>query len=208
MVADYSFRYARVVERHLFVRGGPDATIQFGLRRLLALGYDWCGLIENDIVFLPGWFSALKQVIEQAAAEGVAAGAVSIRSYEDRGLELRGGYSINWATGAGMVVFHREAARQIVEQYDELEYTLQQMDAFYQSHLGVSLERTIFYRNSSDKHRVFTMDWGFAPLLYRHGWATVSSVPSLAYDLEFDVREWHGTRYLLSRDSGRGVRLG
>src|SRR5215831_15945439 len=52
----------RLVEVHLDVKGGPDAAIRYGLRRLLALGYDYCGLIENDLEFVPGWFSRLMEL--------------------------------------------------------------------------------------------------------------------------------------------------
>ena len=41
------------------VIGGPDAAIQFSLKRLLALGYDFVGLIENDIQLKPGWLPAM-----------------------------------------------------------------------------------------------------------------------------------------------------
>lgn len=42
------------VEVHREVRGGPDRAIRFGLARLLELGYEYCRLLENDIVLRPG----------------------------------------------------------------------------------------------------------------------------------------------------------
>src|SRR3954469_20205612 len=35
------------------VAGGPDVAIFSALTRMLALGYDYCGLIENDIALTP-----------------------------------------------------------------------------------------------------------------------------------------------------------
>ena len=206
LVQQYRFRHTRVVESHLFVRGGPDRAIQFGLKRLLALGYDWCGLIENDIVFLPGWFSALKGVIDRATQAGIAVGAASIRAYVNRVAEFRDGYSIDWATGAGMVVFHREAAQLIVDHYDELEYSLGAMRDFYRSTLGISLDQLEYYRRDLPLDRPFTMDWGYAPFLYQHHLTTIGSVPSCAYDLEYEVRRHLSTRYAQPADSGAGIR--
>src|SRR5436305_542037 len=59
------------VEVHREVRGGPDRAIRFGLARLLDLGYDFCGLIENDIVLRRGWFSAMDRAKANAEREGL-----------------------------------------------------------------------------------------------------------------------------------------
>jgi hypothetical protein len=48
------FKTTPLVEIHHDVTGGPDAAIQYSLQRLLALGYDYVGLIENDIALEPG----------------------------------------------------------------------------------------------------------------------------------------------------------
>ena len=48
----FTLKHARLVETNYGIKGGPDAAIRFGLRRLLkGLGYDYIGLLENDILF-------------------------------------------------------------------------------------------------------------------------------------------------------------
>lgn len=207
LVHEYPFRFTRKVESHLFVRGGPDRAIVFGLQRLLALGYDWCGLIENDLVFLPGWLTALKQTIDRAGEDGLAVGAASVLAYEGRMAEFRPGYSLGWSVGAAMVVFHREAARLIVDNYAALELTVGGMREFYRNLLGISLHPAQVYRAANiDPDRRLTVDWGYAPFLYQQGFVTVATVPARAYDLEFDVRRHLGDRYVISADAGAGLR--
>src|SRR5678816_4559553 len=72
-----TLRKTRLVEVHLDVTGGPDAAIKYGLHRLLALGYDYCGLIENDIEFVPGWFSRLMELFQLAETNDLQVGAAS-----------------------------------------------------------------------------------------------------------------------------------
>jgi hypothetical protein len=185
----YPFRHIRLREAHPDVRGGPDAAIQFGLRRLLNLGYDYCGLIENDLLFEPGWFEKLLQLFELGAEDGLVVGAASVRNYESRILEYRPGYSLNWNTGAGMVLFSRPAAELILAEYDSLfrvhSWTLQR---FYAELCRVDLrDRWELWEGTLG--RPLGADWGYNLLLYRAGMVAVGSIPSLVSDLEFDLAE-------------------
>ena len=104
-----NLRNTRLVELHLDVKGGPDVAIRFGLRRLLALGYDYCGLIENDIEFVPGWFSRLMQLFKLGEIDGLQVGAATTRTFLSRTLTIQSQYARLWNIGAGVVLFTRES---------------------------------------------------------------------------------------------------
>jgi hypothetical protein len=186
---NFHFRSARLVEVNYDVRGGPDRRICFGLERLLTLGYEYVGLIENDIVMQPGWFHRLMNLFELAAADGIVCGAATVRSYEGRVIEHRGGYSINWGTGAGMILFSRLAAQVILRQYANLRMSVRAMNAFYSKLFRIKLKmwcQDHAGRTAKDDDWM-TFDWGYTPMLYTHGFASVGSIPSLARDLEFPL---------------------
>src|SRR5882757_6562575 len=135
----FAFRNARLVEVNYGVKGGADAAICYGLRRLLALGYDFVGLVENDVVLAQGWLGAIRDAFETAAEDGIAVGAFSALGYQSRVLEYRKNYSIDWARGAALVLFSREAAQLLLENYSRLEMTSQQIRGFYAEQFGVVL---------------------------------------------------------------------
>jgi hypothetical protein len=64
---NYKFQNAKLVEINYGVTGGAECAVYFGLWRLLELGYDYVGLIENDILFRPGWFRSLMKLFSFAA---------------------------------------------------------------------------------------------------------------------------------------------
>jgi hypothetical protein len=188
----YQPKNTRVVEAHTDVRGGPDRAIQFGLRRLLALGYEYCGLIENDMIFEPGWFQKLMELFRLAAQDGLVCGAATVRSYESRVIEYRDGYNVCWNVGAGMVLFSRPAAQLILDQYPTLRVTARSVRRFYADFFGIDLGREWdLWLGRWD--RKLGMDWGYSPLLFAHGFSSVGSIPSRVEDLAFDVRRFLGT---------------
>ena len=178
-------RNARLVEVNYDVRGGADRCICFGLERLLRRGYDYVGLIENDVVMQPGWFGRLMALFDLAASDGVACGAATIRSYEGRVIEHRAGYSLNWGTGAGMILFARPAAEIILRDYSRLRMSIPAISSFYSRLFQLSLN--LIVRNQAGQvvqgGGWLTLDWGYTPMLYLHGYASVGSIPSLAHDL-------------------------
>src|SRR6185437_2745811 len=135
----FAFRNARLVEVNYKVKGGADAAICYGLRRLLKLGYDFVGLVENDLLLSPGWFGAMRSAFDAATKEGVAVGAVSALGYQSRVLEYRKEYSIDWARGAALVLLTREAAELLLENYSRLEMTSEQIRGFYAENFGIAL---------------------------------------------------------------------
>jgi hypothetical protein len=134
-----------------------------------------------------GWFQRLMDLFVLAAADGIVCGAATVRSYRSRVIEHRSGYSINWGTGAGMILFSRPAAEIILHQYPKLAMSTGSMMSFYARLFRLDLN----LRTQDDVGRVvehdarLTLDWGYTPMLYMHGYASVGSIPSLARDLEF-----------------------
>lgn len=201
----FAFRNARLVEVNYKVKGGADAAICCGLRRLLELGYDFVGLVENDLHLSPGWFAAMRDAFEAAADEGVSVGAVSALGYQSRVLEYRKNYSVDWARGAALVLFTREAADLLLENYSRLEMTSQQIRGFYAEHFGVALHEPEWAVGGRWMDGPMTLDWGYAPLLYSHGYACVGTIPPFARDLEFDVRTVLRTDYVRAEQNASGL---
>lgn len=193
---EYKLRNARLVEIHSDVRGGPDRAICFCLRRLLDLGYDYCGLIENDMVFAPGWYQTLMEVFGRAASDGVVCGAATVRGFQSRALEYREGYYLCWNVGAGMVLFTRPAAELLLAKYRTLEAMRSRaVYRYYCEIFGVDLHN-VWELWGDLPDRPLGMDWGYSPLLYSHGYASAGSIPSVVRDLEFDVSDFLRTEYV------------
>ncbi len=127
----------RLVEVHHGVQGGPDHTIRFGLRRLLALGYEFCGLIENDVVLEPGWFSHLMNLFGKAQNDGFAVGAATVRNLNSRVLFSHPNYTINSVVGAGMVLFTRQAAKVVLATYGPT--TAKKLATFFKQKMHANL---------------------------------------------------------------------
>jgi hypothetical protein len=197
-----TFRNVRLVEVNYNVIGGPDIVICFGLKRLLELGYDYIGLFENDVVVRPGWFPRLMRLFEQAADDGLVCGAASVRSYESRVLEYRNGYTIDWASGAGMLLFSRPAAQIVFDNYLRPAMTKTSIREFYAETFGVKL--LVSEWKDSEAGPV-TLDWSYTPLLYVHGYASCGTIPALAYDLQFDPRIIMHTEYVRPEKNNAGL---
>jgi len=209
LAGNYKFKNARLVEVNYGVTGGADRAICFGLSRLLELGYDYVGLIENDILFRPGWFTALRQLFARGAQEGIACGSATARSFESHALEYRDGYGVQADIGAGMVLFSRSAAEIIVENYSKpssLQMTTHSWWKFYADLFGLDLHGFApFWALPPEEPNPCTLDWGYTPSLYLRGYASLSTIPSYATDLEFDVETFFHTRYVSAEKNNTGV---
>lgn len=209
LARNYKFQNARLVEVNYGVTGGAERAVCFGLSRLLELGYDYVGLIENDILFRPGWFSALMRLFSLGAEEGIACGSATARSFESHVLEYRCGYGVQCDIGAGMVLFSRAAAEIIMELYSRptsLQMTTHSWQKFYAERFGVDLrEFAPFWAFPREKPYPCTLDWGYTPSLYVRGYASLSTIPSYAVDLEFDVETFFHTRYVSAKKNNAGL---
>jgi hypothetical protein len=230
LVKSYQTRNVPIVERNLDIGGGAAKANHYALKRVVELGYDYCGMIENDVVLEPGWFGKLMGTLEEAAQEGVAVGAATVRTYESRVLEYRRGYALMWNAGWGMILFPRSVAQLVVDQYysfwapnadNFLSYrkapgsrlvSAKSIRRFYAEVFGLDLAGAWeLFGGLPD--RPLEVDWAFAPFLYRRGYASVGSIPNLALDLEYDVEFFLKTKYVGTDKSSMGlvwpsVRLG
>jgi GT2 family glycosyltransferase/glycosyltransferase involved in cell wall biosynthesis/Tfp pilus assembly protein PilF len=188
----------RLVEKHYDVRGGPDAAIRYGLEKLLALGYDYCGLIENDIEFKPGWFKKLMATFELAKKQGLEAGAATARTLGSRVLECRGGFTINWNMGAGMVLFTSEAARQILADYGHM--SSREIAEFYRDRLGFDL-KDVWELWMDKPDRPLGCDWKYAASLYKVNKVSVGTLPSMATNIDADIESDCRTKYMTRRSA-------
>jgi hypothetical protein len=209
MAENFKFKNAKLVEINRGVTGGAERAVCFGLSRLLELGYDYVGLIENDLIFRPGWFSGLMKLFSQAAADGIVCGSATARSFESHVLEYRSGYGLQCDTGAGMVLFSRPAAEIIMEMYEEpssLQLTTHSWQKFYADLFGLDLRKfSPFWAFPPERAFPCTLDWGYTPSLYLNGYASLSTIPSYVTDLEFDVEAFFHTKYVGVEKNNTGV---
>lgn len=209
LAKSFQFLHANLVEVNYGLTGGPDRAICFGLSRLLERGYDYVGLIENDILFRPGWFTALMNVFALGAQDGIVCGSATARSFESHVLEYRSGYGVQCDTGAGMVLFSRAAAEIIVDLYSNpacLQMTTLSWQQFYADLFGLDLGKfSPFWAYPPDRAFPCTLDWGYSPSLYLNGYSSLSTIPSYATDLEFDVETFFRTKYVSAEKNNSGV---
>jgi hypothetical protein len=209
LAKNYKFRNARLVEVNYNVTGGAERAVCFGLARLLELGYDYVGLIENDILFRPGWFSALIELFSQGAEDGIVCGSATARSFESHVLEYRDGYGVQSDIGAGMALFSRRAAEIIMEKYanpSSLQMTTHSWQKFYAELFSLDLRKFApFWAFPPEQAYPCTLDWGYTPSLYLRGYASLSTIPSYATDLEFDVETFFHTKYVTAEKSNTGL---
>ena len=206
---NYKFQNANLVEINYGVTGGAERAVYFGLWRLLKLGYDYVGLIENDILFRPGWFRSLMKLFSLGAADGIVCGSATARSFESNALEYRSGYGVHCDTGAGMVLFSRPAAEIILDLYSNpssLAMNTLSWRKFYADLFGLDL-RTFapFWAYPPDQPIPRTLDCGYTPSLYLNGYAALGTTPSYATDLEFDLETFFHTKYVSAEKNDTGV---
>jgi hypothetical protein len=195
-------RNCNLVETHLDVRGGPDAAIRFSLNRLLALGYDYCGLIENDIEFQRGWFANLMDLFAKGQRDGIKVGAVTARTLETRILGQTPDYAVVWSAGAGMVLFTRLAAKIVLARYRNR--TAKEVSAFYANAFNSDL-KNVWELWTDKPDRWVGCDWGFDLELYRHGLATLGLVPCQAFNVDCDLEASVRTKYLRRPDEFKQI---
>ena len=181
-----------LAEAHYDFKGGPDNAIRLGLRRPLHLGYRYCGLIENAVEFRPGWYAKLMQLFELGSRDGLRVGAATVRTIESRVPIPTAQYVMMWNVGAGMVLFTREAARIVLATYGHP--TAQKLHTFYADKVGVDLkDRWELWMDAPD--RGLGCDWAYAMQLHRYGLYSLGSVPSRAFDMDFDLETAFRTSY-------------
>ncbi len=181
----------------LDINGGPDAAIKFSLKRLLAMGYDFVGLVENDIELKPGWLDAMMAAWLAAEQDGLKVGAATARSIHSRVYAHTPRYVVQWNMGAAMVLFSRAGAEAVLEYYSTT--TAREIHDFYQQTLGLELsDRWELFMEKPD--RSLGADWLFAASALRRGLVSVGTIPFLAENFDVNLEEVCGTKYIYSAD--------
>ena len=159
--------------------GGSCRYIVKALTDLLAAGYDYIGLVENDVRLHDNWFLPTMELFEIGHKEGLEVGAVSARCYEDRVLIQRDGHSVNHNLGAGQIIFSRKAAAHVLQHY--------------RTHMTSENRRTFSILTSDDIGRYWAFrggehmlvaDWGYDRQLAEIGLSSLALTPAKAEQME------------------------
>ena len=158
------------------VRGGADSAIVYALSLMLnhAKRYAFCCLVENDVLLSGDWFDRCIQLFDLGARDGLAVGAVSARSYEDRILIQRDDYAIMHNLGAGMIMLTREAAELVLRNF-RTGWWHDNRSVFAQLS-GLDIGRWGAFRGNNQQ---VGSDWHFETVLAKHGLAALAVTPAL-----------------------------
>jgi hypothetical protein len=166
-------------EIHTEVTGGPDVAIIYALCRMKQLGYEYCGLIENDVQLKPGWFSRLQDLFRLGQQDGLRVGAVTARSFRHRVLIARPNYSVLWNCGAGMILLRNEAVSSVLGRYRTT--TAQEIRNVFLSVGGADPARAW---GSAPSWQNMSADCFFDSSMLLDGYCTLGLTPAMADDLD------------------------
>ena len=188
-------------EIHRGIDGGPDRAIIYGLSYLLARGYKYLALVENDVLLAPDWLPTAIAAMQRAAADGLRVGAATVRTYDRRILFVRPGYAVMFNIGAGMLVLTREAAEAVL--------------ATYRTTSGKELMRVCRTMTQGEisqicepclrEDYVYSADWFFDLALMQLGLASVGSLPALARNIDSDQAVTLGIRPVSDAQPAAGL---
>jgi len=182
-------------EIHHDIVGGSTKAIILGLSRLLSLGYDYCGIIENDIGFKQGWFSKLMELFDMGDRDRLEVGAATIRTIASRVLAYKPDYAVMYNVGAGMVLFTAKAAKIVL---DNIYYSIEKgfkinaqlLKKFYKEKYGVDLT-TVYEVWMEKPNRSLGYDWAYAMELDKCNLSSLGSIPFMAYNLDCNMAKYH-----------------
>jgi|SRR5215472_3518364 len=164
------------------LRGGSCRYIVAALTQMLASEeprYDYVGLCENDVLLDEDWFNPVMWLFEQGYHDHLKVGAVGARTYEDRILIQRDGYAVMHNLGAGHIVFTREAASLVLNQY-RTGWTGENRKVFSMLS-GIDIGR---YWAFKGLEQMLVADWSYDRMLAQHGMCSLALVPAKAHQLE------------------------
>jgi len=164
------------VDFSLNVRGGSGAAIVFALSQMLnhSKKYNYVGLVENDVLLGDNWFHPTMELFSHGWGAGFKkVGSVSARCYEDRILTQCDGWAVVHNTGAGMIIFDREAA-ELVLNYYRTQWTLENR-AIFAVLAGTDIGRYWAFRGGE---HMLVADWRWDALLASRGLASLALTPS------------------------------
>ncbi len=156
------------------VTGGPDSAIVFALSQMLSdPSFTHMGLLENDVALDYDWYEDTLALFNNQ--EGLPVGAVSARSFVDRVLLQRNGYCVLHNAGAGFIIFTREAAEIILNNYRTGWWP--ENRAVFSQLSGIDIGKFAAFHHNE---QCITADWSWDTILASHGLATVALTPSKA----------------------------
>jgi hypothetical protein len=189
--------FERLREIHTQVYGGPDAAIVRALTRMIECGYDYCGLIENDVKLQAGWFANLINLFARGKDEGLRIGAVGSRTYQSRVLIPRADFGIMINLGAGMILLTREAAKIVLNGYRTANWYEIFLAALFGA--GIALEgQTGRNTSSALTNSATTADWWFDSMLQLHGYCSLAPAPTMAVNIDPQTQAALGADYVRS----------
>ena len=156
------------------VRGGAGAAIVYALTMMLKHeeNYDVVGLIESDVLLRDNWLDCLG-LFARGEVDGLSVGAVSARAFDDRVLFQRDGYAAMHNIGAGMVLFTRQAAQLILDNFRTM-WSSDNRRIFAQL---AGHDLATFWAFRAEEH-FLTADWSWDAILAAHGLASLALTPS------------------------------
>lgn len=169
----------RLREVHYGVIGGPDAAIIYSLTFLLAQGYEYIGLLENDILMPGDWYSHTMGLFAAGERDGLRVGAVSARCLSGRRLLQRHGYAISSNLGAGMIIMRADAVRAVLSRYRTP--TGPEIQAAFIAATGINPLSTL--PEATEPWRA-AADWNFDIAMLMEGYVSLAHSPSLARHLD------------------------
>lgn len=181
----YHEKNCHLVKAAVVLTGGSCRYIVCALTTLLEYGreegsgYDYIGLVENDVLLDDDWFARTMPLFAKGEGEGFKVGAVSARTYVDRILIQHDGYAVMHNLGAGMVIFTREAA-EIVLQYYRTGMTVENRKVFAML-AGVDFGK--YWAFGGSEH-MLVADWQWDRMLAQHGLCSLALTPTKAKQLE------------------------
>lgn len=157
------------------VRGGAGAAIVYALTMMLQHkeNYSHVGIVESDVLLGGSWCADTLSLFDRARADGLEAGAVSARCYEDRVLFQRDGYAVMHNIGAGMSILTRQAAQLVLDTF-RTGWTTDNRRIFSQL-CGLDIGSYWAFRNSEN---YLTADWHWDAVLAANGLASLALTPS------------------------------
>jgi hypothetical protein len=179
---------SKLCEIHFGVRGGADAAIVYSLSLLLDKGYEYIGLVENDVRLHEGWWPRIFKLFDQGKADGLNVGGVSARCYASRIQFPRNGYAIMNDLGAGMALYTREAVEAILNYYRT--GTLGEISFLFTYYTGkptgVPWQIVPGQKGEELPGHPQTGDWFFQPNMIAHGLVALAPTPTMTTNLDGD----------------------
>ena len=181
-----AFPSLRVTERHPNVTGGAVAGIKYSWQTLYNKGYEYIGLIENDVKLTPGWFKKTMALFNHPNFSRPV-GIASARCFTHRvaNFESGEGYAIMADVGAGMCIIKRELIPILANNFRRA--ALWEVRALFKHFTGLEYPTPPMCTKQDPELKqewFLSEDWYWPVVAASRGFATLATIPSLAYNLD------------------------